>query len=124
MMKSLHNLSRLLFAGIIALMFTTACANGGDQAKAWNAIHSGALLLDVRTPEEFASGHLQGAINIPYDQISSRIEEVGSDKKRSIVVYCRSGKRSAAAMDTLNGLGYTGVINGGGYEAMKSAEQK
>lgn len=123
-MKSVIAFSRIFFAGILVVMFTSACAGGGsiDQQSAWKEIRSGAKLIDVRTPEEFASGHLQGAVNIPYDQISSRLAEVGGDKGQPVVVYCRSGKRSAKAKDTLEGLGYSHVINGGGYEAMKGAQ--
>lgn len=123
-MKSVIAFSRIFFTGILVVMFTSACAGGAgvDPQSAWKEIRSGAKLIDVRTPEEFASGHLKGAVNIPYDQISSRLAEVGNDKGQPVVVYCRSGKRSAKAKDTLEGLGYNRVVNGGGYEAMKGTQ--
>jgi rhodanese-related sulfurtransferase len=78
----------------------------------------GALLLDVRSPSEFASGHVDGARNIPHDQIANRIAEVrelqGGDASRPIVVYCRSGGRSAAAKRTLRDNGFEKVTNLGG----------
>lgn len=63
-------------------------------------------LLDVRTPEEFAAGHLPGAKNIPHDQIQSRINELKSFQQAEIVVYCRSGRRAGLAIDTLLGAGF------------------
>lgn len=74
-----------------------------------NAEH---LLIDVRTPSEFASGYIDGAINIPVDQIANRLSEIPSDIP--IVVYCRSGNRSATAARTLVENGYEQVYDMGG----------
>jgi rhodanese-related sulfurtransferase len=63
------------------------------------------FLLDVRSPEEFAQGHVPGAVNIPHDQVASRIAEVPKDK--DVVLYCRSGRRTALAADVLSANGYT-----------------
>lgn len=71
------------------------------------------LLLDVRTPQEYAEGHIPGAALIPYDELAAKFKE--ADKERPIVVYCRSGRRSAIAADTLKGMGYTNVSDFGGY---------
>lgn len=73
-----------------------------------------ALVVDVRTPAEFASGHHPRAVNIPVDEVPSRMAEFG-DKKRPVVVYCGSGKRSGRAKETLEAAGYKSVINGGGF---------
>ena len=62
-------------------------------------------MLDVRSPEEYASGHVPGAVNIPYDQIASRIAEVPKDK--DVVLYCKSGRRAGIAAEVLAGQGYT-----------------
>jgi rhodanese-related sulfurtransferase len=70
------------------------------------------LLVDVRTPEEFASGHIAGAINIPVEELGSRLAEIGSDKP--VVLYCRSGNRSTTAASILESAGYEGVYNLGG----------
>ena len=64
-----------------------------------------AYVLDVRSPEEYASGHVPGAVNIPYDQLASRISEVPKDK--DVVLYCKSGRRAGIAAETLAGQGYT-----------------
>ena len=61
-------------------------------------------VLDVRSPEEYASGHVPGAINIPYDQIAARIAEVPKDK--DVVLYCKSGRRAGIAAEVLAGQGY------------------
>jgi len=92
-----------------------------EPAQAWKHVRSGALVVDVRTAEEFAGGHLEGALNIPFDKIAERVAELGSSKDRAIMLYCRSGRRSGIAQDTLKGLGFTNVLNGGGYEELKAA---
>jgi phage shock protein E len=61
-------------------------------------------VLDVRSPEEYASGHVPGAVNIPYDQVASRIAEVPKDK--DVVLYCKSGRRAGIAAEVLAGHGY------------------
>ena len=73
-----------------------------------------ALVVDVRTPGEFASGHHPRAVNIPIDQVESRIAEFG-DKKKPVVVYCGSGVRSGRAKGILEAAGYTSVTNAGGF---------
>ena len=78
---------------------------------------SGALMIDVRTPGEFNSGHIEGAINIPYDVIDRKIGDHPKDK--AIIVYCRSGSRSSVAKQKLEQAGYTDVVNGGSLHRMQ-----
>ena len=66
----------------------------------------GALILDVRTPKEFADGHVPGAMNISHDQLASRLSELEDDKDRPIVLYCRSGKRAGMAAEVLKKAGF------------------
>lgn len=82
-----------------------------DEAHA--LVTDGAALIDVRSPEEFASGHIEGARNIPVGEIGARSAEVG-DKDAVVVVYCRSGMRSAQAKSLLESAGFTQVHNLGG----------
>lgn len=76
-----------------------------------------ATLVDVRSENEFGSGHAQGARNIPVQVLASRLEEIPGD--RPVVVYCASGARSAAAAQFLTQAGYT-VYDGGGFMNMLS----
>jgi len=69
------------------------------------------LVIDVRTEPEWKDGHLEGAIRIPYEKISDEIGKVAPDKKAKIILYCRSGRRSGIALDTLKKLGYEDVTN-------------
>ena len=64
-----------------------------------------AYVLDVRSPEEYAAGHVPGAVNIPYDQVASRLAEVPKDK--DVVLYCKSGRRAGIAAEALADQGYT-----------------
>jgi len=63
------------------------------------------FVLDVRTPQEFAAGHVPGAVNIPHDQVAARLMDVPKDK--DVVIYCHSGRRAALAAETLAAKGYT-----------------
>ncbi|MBI3073614.1 MAG: rhodanese-like domain-containing protein [Deltaproteobacteria bacterium] len=85
----------------------------GDEAR--KLISEGALLLDVRTPNEYAERHAPGAVNIPVQEIVQRVGECGP-KERAIVVYCRSGQRSASALQFLNQVGYAKVFNLGSID--------
>jgi rhodanese-related sulfurtransferase len=73
--------------------------------------HAGVTLLDVRTPEEFASGHLKGAVNIPVNAVDFAARVAGLKKDEPVLVYCRSGHRSLAASDQLGKLGFLSVVN-------------
>ena len=78
---------------------------------------AGPLIIDVRTPKEFAKGAYPGAINIPLDSLPDRIEELGG-KDRYITLYCASGARSAYAARLLEERGFTHITNGGGIMQM------
>jgi phage shock protein E len=69
------------------------------------------LVLDVRTPEEFAAGHVPGAVNIPHDQLPNRIAEITNAKHKDVVVYCRTGRRAAIAEETLAAQGFKSVMH-------------
>jgi rhodanese-related sulfurtransferase len=71
----------------------------GEFAQSW--VQEGAILLDVRTPEEFAAGHLRGAVNVPVDEVAARLPELGE----RVVVYCCSGLRTERAAAVLQAAG-------------------
>lgn len=77
------------------------------------------LLLDVRTPEEFATGHIPGAVNISLQTLESRLSSIPADQP--VVIYCRSGNRSATAAQILAAAGYPNIYDMGGILAWQSA---
>lgn len=102
--------------GVVAFLFFRMRAQSARSKEARAAIAAGALLVDVRTPDEFSAGHIDGAKNVPVDAVQRRIHEFGN-KKRTVVVYCRSGARSSAAKRILEANGYGQVINLGPMSA-------
>lgn len=69
------------------------------------------LILDVRTPEEYAEGHVPGAKNIPHDQLGSRLAELDAYKDKDIVLYCKSGRRAGIAANTLRAAGFSKLLH-------------
>jgi rhodanese-related sulfurtransferase len=85
-----------------------------DNKQLSEAIKSGAFLVDVRTPGEYASGTVKGAVNIPLDRLQSQLATFNN--KKNIIVFCRSGNRSSQAKNILDQAGFKNVINGGTWE--------
>lgn len=92
----------------LGLALALGCGGGGtpeaSSADVVQLVENGAILLDVRTPSEFADGHVDGAVNVPVQELEARIGEL--DASRSVVVYCRSGNRSATAAGVLRERGF------------------
>lgn len=107
----------LVIVCVVFIVYKLKSSLGANQSQLKEKIDSGALVVDVRTVTEFQSGHFPGAINIPVDQVSKRLDEFG-DKNRAIVVYCASGGRSGSAKSFLESVGYTDVLNAGGLSNM------
>lgn len=101
----------ILFA---AVLFTAAACAKKPDAAVKQLLDGGALVVDVRTPGEYAAGHHPRAINIPVDQVENRLAEFG-DKTKPVVVYCQSGTRSSRAKSALEANGFTSVTNAGGF---------
>ena len=80
--------------------------------------NDGAVLLDVRTEEEYRGGHIEGSVNIPLDRISS-VENIVKDKSTPLYVHCLSGGRSGQAVSYLRQIGYTNVKNIGGISGYR-----
>ncbi|RKG74253.1 rhodanese-like domain-containing protein [Corallococcus exercitus] len=116
-MKTVLVATAAAFAGFLVV----ACAHSRPEdatvgAQARRRVEAGATLVDVRSPEEFAAGHLQGAVNIPVDQLEQRLGELGSPQT-PVVVYCRSGARSSRAERLLKEKGFQDVFNLGPMSA-------
>ena len=74
------------------------------------------VVIDVRTPQEYAQGHIPGAINIDHSVIGQEISRANVGKDDAVILYCRSGRRSAVAQDALKKLGFTRTENYGSME--------
>ena len=110
---------------LFALMFTGCGAVSNNQANTYRQITMDEavammeqefdyIILDVRRPDEFAAGHIPGAINVPNETIGTvEISEL-PDKNQLIMVYCRSGRRSKEAAGKLVKMGYTNIVEFGG----------
>ena len=96
------------------LQFILKLFSNTNNAELQNAVNNGAFLVDVRTPQEFASGNVQGSVNIPLNKIQSQLQAFKN--KTNIVVFCRSGNRSNQAKSILTQNNFTNVINGGTWQ--------
>lgn len=89
----------------------------GPKVDMQQLINDGAVILDVRTPGEYSSGHVKGSINIPLDQLRNKTNKL--KKGTPVITCCASGMRSASAMSILKGQGYTDVYNGGSWMSLR-----
>ena len=133
-MKKVKGLIIMLLISL-SLFGMTACGNENgksstyeqitaEQAKTIMDTEKDYIIIDARTEEEFAEGHIENAILIPEYEIKDRAEKELPDKEQLILVYCRSGRRSKIASEELVKLGYTNVKEFGGiidwpYEVVK-----
>lgn len=120
---------------VISIMLLSACSAPGSYANSYRQIsmeeavemmkkESGYIILDVRRPDEYADGHIPGAINLPNEDIgTAEIPEL-PDKAQLILVYCRSGRRSKEASEKLVKLGYTNIVEFGGILDWKGETQR
>ena len=110
---------------LLALLLLAGCAQEvenkvnyenitAQEAKELMDREEGYVILDVRTEEEYAQGHIPGAILIPDYEIETKAEAILTDKNQMILVYCRSGRRSKNAAQALLELGYTDIREFGG----------
>ena len=123
----------LMLSILLSLFGMTACSDSGantydqitpQEAKTIMDTETDYIIIDARTDEEFAEGHIEGAIMIPEYEIADRAEKELPNKDALILVYCRSGRRSKIASEELVKLGYTNVKEFGGiidwpYEVVK-----
>ena len=117
-------------AAALCLAVLAGCAGGGDaqpaaetdtyrqvtqeEAQSMMESETDFVILDVRTPQEFAQGHIPNAVNLPLDDIGDNPPAELPDPDQLIMVYCRSGNRSKTASEALASMGYTNVVEFGG----------
>ena len=117
---------KVIPALVLLSLMLTGCASPAPQAGAYRQVtmqeavemmeaeEEGYIILDVRTEQEFASGHIPGATLLPNESIGTEDPDCLPDKDQLILVYCRSGNRSKTASAALAELGYTGIYEFGG----------
>ena len=120
---------------VLSLMLLSSCETQGSSSFGYRQIsmdkavkmmkdEKNYIILDVRRPDEYAEGHIPGAINVPNEEIgTAEIAEL-PDKSQLILVYCRSGRRSKEASEKLVGLGYTNIVEFGGILDWKGEIEK
>ena len=120
---------------VLSLMLLSSCGNAGSSSSGYRQIsmdeavkmmrdEKDYIILDVRRPDEYAKGHIPGAINVPNEEIgTAEIAEL-PDKSQQILVYCRSGRRSKEASEKLVKLGYTNIVEFGGILDYKGEIEK
>lgn len=121
----------LLFIALAVIVVMLIYSYVGDKLAGFASVspeeatrlyNDGATLLDVRTPEEYKSGRIGEAMNLPISQFAQKVESLKLDKSKPIVVYCQTGARSARAAGILTKQGYEKVYNlAGGIMAWKAA---
>ena len=113
----MKRIAGLVFISFLFVTFGCTAAEPGtgvkdiSQEQLLSKPPEGALILDVRTPGEYADGHVPKAVNISHDQLASRLSELDSDKDRPIVLYCRSGKRAGMAASVLKKAGFRNLYH-------------
>ena len=120
---------------ILSLMLLSSCMTPVSSSSGYRQIsmdeavkmmknEKNYIILDVRRPDEYANGHIPGAINVPNEEIgTAEISEL-PDKAQLILVYCRSGRRSKEASEKLVKLGYTNIVEFGGFLDWKGEIEK
>lgn len=91
----------------------------GPKIEFAELVSQGAIILDVRTKGEYASGHIRGSVNISVDQLSRNLHKL-KNKNKPIITCCESGSRSGMAKRILKSSGYTEVYNGGAWRSLKN----
>ena len=101
----------LFIAGCSSPIETTGGLMSSQEAFKASQKNTGVLIVDVRTPQEYAEGHIANSINLPLDQLKEVASNKLPDKEQSIYVVCRSGNRSSQAQDILESIGYTSITD-------------
>ena len=126
---------RRLLPFVLSLMFLSSCGDPGSSSLGFRQIsmdeavkmmkdEKNYIILDARRPDEFAEGHIPGAINVPNEEISAAEISELPNKSQLILVYCRSGRRSKEASEKLVKLGYTNIVEFGGILDWKGEIEK
>jgi rhodanese-related sulfurtransferase len=91
----------------------------GPKTDYSELVKQGAIILDVRSKDEYSGGHIKNSINIPVNELNNNLSKL-KDKNKCIICCCASGMRSGAAKRILESKGYNAVFNGGGWNALQN----
>ena len=118
-MKKSSHIWRLIVALLagFSLVSLAACAGDSGSTESTSLKDSAPTIIDVRSPEEFSAGHLEGAINLDYEGGTLEAELGSLDQEADYIVYCQSGRRSALATTLMTEAGFTEVTDLGGIDA-------
>jgi phage shock protein E len=114
----------IIAGGVIVAFFTLKRMSFVSVEAALRHLAGGAVVIDVRTPEEFRSGHVAEALNIPLGELKATLPIHVSDKNKVLLVHCLSGGRSAVARQQLRAMGYLNTFNLGGVARARSIAGK
>lgn len=114
---------------VLGVLLVTGCSSGNSaistvdaQSFLSTASQAGVTVVDVRTPEEYAAGHLDGAVNMNVEGPEFSTQIATLDPAGTVAVYCRSGRRSAVAAEQMAGVGFTSIVNlAGGVADLQAA---
>jgi phage shock protein E len=105
----------LMIVAVVGALIWMKTVGQISGAEALARLKAGALVIDVRSPGEFNSGHLRSAVNIPLGELETGVPKQVKDKDQVLLLHCASGARSALGVKKLKGLGYANVFNLGSY---------
>ncbi len=105
----------ILLLGLIAGFYLLKRMSFVSAERARQLLREGALVVDVRSPEEFKAGHLAGAMNLPLGSLGDQAQHLLSDKQQVLLLHCLSGARSGIARSQLKRMGYANAFNLGSY---------
>lgn len=111
MSQRLLALAAMLFIGSVALAAETPLIDQAALLERIEAKDVTLIVLDVRTPEEYAGGHVPGAINVPYTELPARISELPGAADKDVVLYCNTGVRAERAAARLKKVGFTRLLH-------------
>lgn len=127
-MKNLKLIMVLIAATALVGIFGFNARAELSEAEARQHLKRGALVVDVRTVQEFQTKRLTNVVNLPLDQVKEKISTVVTNKSDVVLLHCRTGRRSGLAETELRALGYTNVFNIGSFEKaqkiLTAAERK
>jgi len=123
MLRSVLGVMVMAFVLASGVAYAEPPAKVVDAAEARRLVAEGVKLVDVRTAVEFAMGHVPGAVNIPFDEMEKRHAELGP-ASTPVLLYCRSGRRSGIAAETLKAKGFTKLYDLQAYDRWVASEPK